>query len=70
MKPVSRLWIGAGIAALALGASAALPTFVFAAATQNTTLTMPNNSLGMVGHWTFDGKDMLKNVRDSSGKGI
>jgi hypothetical protein len=30
---------------------------------------MPNNSIGMVGHWTFDGKDMIKNVADSSGQG-
>ena len=36
---------------------------------QNTTLTMPNNRLGLVGHWTFDGKDMIKNVADSSGQG-
>ncbi len=59
MQPVSRLWIGTGIAALALGASAALPTSVFAAVTQGSTLTMPNNSLGLVGHWTFDGKDIV-----------
>ncbi len=40
-----------------------------AAVTQGTTLTMPNNSLGLVGHWTFDGKDMLRNVADTSGQG-
>ena len=37
--------------------------------TINTTLTMPGNNFGLVGHWTFDGKDMINNVADSSGQG-
>lgn len=40
-----------------------------AATTVGITLTMPNNSLGLVGHWTFDGKDMISNVADTSGQG-
>ena len=28
-----------------------------------------NNLLGLVGHWTFDGKDMYQNVADTSGNG-
>ncbi|MDO8408322.1 MAG: LamG domain-containing protein, partial [bacterium] len=31
--------------------------------------TPPNLATGLVGHWTFDGKDMIGNVRDSSGQG-
>jgi hypothetical protein len=38
------------------------------AATVNTTLMMPGNSLGMVGHWSFDGKDILRNISDTSGQ--
>ena len=49
---------------------AALPaSTVHAAVTTGATLTMPNNSLGLVGHWTFDGKDMISNVADTSGQG-
>ena len=29
----------------------------------------PNLSSGLVGHWTFDGKNMYQNVADSSGQG-
>ena len=29
----------------------------------------PNLKTGLVGHWTFDGKDMINNVADSSGAG-
>ncbi len=36
---------------------------------QATTLTPPNLQSGLVGHWTFDGKDMNPNVRDLSGYG-
>ena len=36
---------------------------------QNTTLNPPNLNSGLVGHWTFDGKDMIKNVADTSGQG-
>src|SRR4051794_14974929 len=32
-------------------------------------LAMPANSLGLIGHWTFDGKDMINNVTDTSGQG-
>jgi len=46
-----------------------LPTTTQAAVNQNTTLNPPNLNSGLVGHWTFDGKDMLTNVRDSSGQG-
>jgi len=36
----------------------------------NTTLTSnPDLENGLVGHWTFDGKDMTPNVRDRSGQG-
>jgi hypothetical protein len=33
------------------------------------TITRGGNSLGLVGWWTFDGKDMTPNVRDASGNG-
>jgi len=46
-----------------------LPTTTQAAVNQNTTLNPPNLNSGLIGHWTFDGKDMLTNVRDSSGQG-
>lgn len=36
---------------------------------QNTTLTSPNLKTGLVGHWTFDGKDLINNAADSSGNG-
>lgn len=32
-------------------------------------LNKPTNSLGLVAHWTFDGADMVPNVRDRSGNG-
>jgi len=32
-------------------------------------LSIPANNLGLVGYWTFDGPDMLTNVRDRSGQG-
>jgi hypothetical protein len=36
----------------------------------NTTITTnPDLESGLVGHWTFDGKDMGPNVRDRSGQG-
>ena len=36
----------------------------------STTLdTKPNLDFGLVGHWTFDGKDMYTNVKDTSGQG-
>lgn len=41
------------------------PFFVHASATIN----YPTNNLGMVGYWTFNGPDMLTNVRDGSGNG-
>ena len=44
-------------------------TYTPKGASINTTLTMPNNRLGLVGHWTFDGKDMINNVADTSGQG-
>ena len=33
------------------------------------TTTPPNLQTGLVGHWTFDGPDMIPNVRDKSGQG-
>jgi len=36
---------------------------------QNTTITPPNLASGLVGHWTFDGKDMISNIADTSGQG-
>ena len=36
----------------------------------NTTInTNPDLNSGLVGHWTFDGKDMINNVSDTSGQG-
>jgi len=46
-----------------------IPAQTHAAVSAGVTLTMPNNSLGLVGHWTFDGKDMVRNVADTSGQG-
>lgn len=40
------------------------PSVSFAA-----TMNIPTNTLGLVGHWTFDGSDMAPNVRDRSGYG-
>ena len=38
--------------------------------TVNVTLkTNPDLESGLVGHWTFDGKDMISNVADVSGQG-
>jgi hypothetical protein len=37
--------------------------------TINKTVNIPNIDNGIVGHWTFDGKDMVQNVADSSGQG-
>ncbi len=31
--------------------------------------TVPNLQKGLVGHWTFDGKDLIRNVADRSGLG-
>src|SRR3990167_8880079 len=31
--------------------------------------TQPDLQTGLVGHWTFDGRDMGPNVRDRSGQG-
>jgi len=36
---------------------------------QNVTLNPPNLNQGLVLHLTFDGKDMLRNVKDTSGNG-
>jgi len=36
---------------------------------QAVTLNPPNLNPSLVGHWTFDGKDMISNVRDTSGGG-
>lgn len=36
---------------------------------QNVTVNPPNLNTGLVGHWSFDGPDMLKNVADTSGNG-
>lgn len=36
---------------------------------QNVTINPPNLNTGLVGHWTFDGKDMVNNGTDSSGQG-
>src|SRR4051812_23084504 len=33
------------------------------------TINKPTNLLGLVAHWTFDGKDMIQNVGDRSGLG-
>ena len=35
----------------------------------NATVNPPNLQSGLVGHWTFDGPDMVSNVADSSGQG-
>jgi len=34
-----------------------------------TIIPKPDNSIGLVGHWTFDGRDMTTNVADVSGNG-
>src|SRR5262249_3639961 len=34
-----------------------------------TTVNPPNLNSGLVAHYTFDGKDMIKNVSDTSGSG-
>jgi hypothetical protein len=58
------------IIALVLTAGYFFYAQVFGATTVGKTLT-PAGSLqtGLVGHWTFDGKDMLSNVADISGNG-
>ena len=54
----------------ALSAAEVLQLYALGTGThQNTTLNPPNLKTGLVGHWTFDGKDMIKNVADSSGQG-
>ena len=73
-KKSIRLWIGALALIMALApwpqsGFTGLAPLASAAVTQGTTLTMPGNSLGLVGHSTFDGKDMIGNVRDTSGQG-
>lgn len=35
----------------------------------NTTISPPSLTTGLVGHWTFDGKNMYQNAADSSGNG-
>ena len=45
------------------------PNKAHAAATISKTLRRPVNEIGLVGHWTFDGPNMLTNVADSSGQG-
>ncbi len=35
----------------------------------NKTINIPAIDRGLVGHWSFDGKDMLQNVKDTSGLG-
>lgn len=35
----------------------------------NVTFTPPNLAQGLVGHWTFDGPDIIQNVKDASGSG-
>lgn len=47
---------------ISVGATEAYPI----AATINTTPTPPNLATGLVGHWTFDGANLVSNVRDSS----
>jgi hypothetical protein len=37
-------------------------------ATINATQTPPNLANGLVGHWTFDGGDLISNAKDSSGQ--
>jgi hypothetical protein len=58
------------IIALVLTAGYFFYAQVFGATTVGKTLT-PAGSLqtGLVGHWTFDGKDMINNVADVSGQG-
>lgn len=45
-------------------AGAFIPAFSYAAS-----IARPSNNIGLIGHWTFDGGDMVPNVRDRSGNG-
>lgn len=42
---------------------------VYGSTAINSVVNPPNLQNGLVGHWTFDGKDMVSNVADSSGQG-
>ncbi|MFM2357274.1 MAG: hypothetical protein RJA61_11 [Candidatus Parcubacteria bacterium] len=53
-----------------MGVSTGIATFKAASATRSFTLKRPpNNFLGLVARYTFDGGDMTSNVADSSGTG-
>jgi hypothetical protein len=43
--------------------------FIGAQNVSASTINKPTNYLGLIGYWTFDGKDMTPNVRDISGQG-
>ncbi|MBI5405797.1 LamG domain-containing protein [Candidatus Kaiserbacteria bacterium] len=60
--------VGTGVA-LVFAALAVLAPATAAAATVNSSLSMPPNNLGIVGWWTFDGANMVSNAADSSGTG-
>ena len=53
----------------ALSAAEVLQLYKSTASVVNTTVNVPNINTGLVGHWSFDGKDMLQNAKDSSGSG-
>ena len=57
------------LAAILSATSVAIVKTALAAVNLNTTLSMPTNNLGLVGWWTFDGKNLISNVVDSSGTG-
>jgi len=47
-----------------------LPSIALSASGINSSLSGPNNlNQGLVGWWTFDGPDMIQNVKDKSGNG-
>jgi hypothetical protein len=53
----------------ALSTSEVTQLYRSTSSTINKTVNIPNIDNGIVGHWTFDGKDMVQNVADSSGQG-
>jgi len=59
----------AALCALTCAFSLMFALSAHAAVTTGTTLSMPPNFQGLVGWWTFDGKDMVSNVNDASGQG-
>lgn len=52
-----------------LGAIAILPLASYGAAGINRTINPPNLNSGLIGHWTFDGNNLIQNAADSSSSG-